>query len=388
MSGVSDGLLTPRSDFRRYAGAAATVGVAGIAAFLIRAFFPVESLSLIFLVAVLLVARWWGRWPSIFASLLSFLVYDFFFTEPYLRFEIADKGLVLTLVLFLVVATLMGDLSARLSARIEAERAAAAQQSRLTAKMEEARVVAERERLRSALLSSVSHDLRTPLVSIIGAATSLLDAPDGIDAEGKRALVETIRDEGERLNRYVQNLLDMTRISGGALVLKREWIDVRELVGGALRQVRHQVEGRTVSIETPEGLPPANGDALLLEQALVNILDNACKYAADGSAIVVSAAVSEGMLRISVSDAGPGIPVGDRERVFDMFHRVKAGDRQNTGTGLGLAIARGILRAHGGDVVALPNAASGRGTRMELSMPAMAGGTMALADAESLAEPS
>ena len=352
-----------------YAGVVALVAVAGGVAFLVKAFFPVESLSLIFLVAVILAARLWGRWPSIFASLLSFAAYDFFFTEPYFRFEITDKGLVLTLGMFLLVAILISNLTAELRARMEAERAIAAEQARLHAGMEEARLVAERERLRAALLSSVSHDLRTPLVSIIGAATSLLDAPEAIGAEGRQALAETIRDEGERLNRYVQNLLDMTRVSGGSLPLSREWIDAREMVGHALRQLRRELKDHRVIVDVPADLPPVSGDALLLEQALVNVLDNAAKYAPGGTGIVVSARVEGPLLRLAVTDQGPGIPEADRERVFDMFYRVNAGDGHSTGTGLGLAISRGIVQAHGGAVRVLPASADGGGARVEIDLP-------------------
>ncbi len=236
-----------RASFRPHVsasvGVVGVVATAGVVAYLIREFFPLESLSLLFLVAVLLAGTWWGRWPSILASVLSFLVYDFFFTEPYFELAIADKGLVLTLLLFLVIATLTGNLAAEIRARAAAEGAIAAEKMRLAAGIEEARLVAERERLRSALLSSVSHDFRTPLVSIIGAATSLLDAPEAIGAEGRRALAETIRDEGERLNRYVQNLLDMTRLSDGTLRFNREWIDVRELVRGRRPSTAPRVAG-------------------------------------------------------------------------------------------------------------------------------------------------
>ena len=350
-----------------YAGAIAVVAAAGVIAFWLREYFPVESLALLFLVAVLLAARWWGRWPSIFASLVSFLVYDFFFTEPFFELAIADKGLVLTLALFLVVAVLMGDLSARLRERIAAEQAAAARQARLASEMEEAQLVAERERLRAALLSSVSHDLRTPLVSIIGAASSLLEAPDAINADNRRALVETILEEGERLNRYVQNLLDMTRISGGPLPVNREWIDLRELVGSALRQLRRELAGHRVRVDIPADLPPIKGDVLLLEQALINVLDNAGKYSPTATEITITGRAADGRLQLRLADRGAGIPVADRERVFDMFYRVNAGDRQSRGTGLGLAIARGIIQAHGGTIRAGP-AADGRGTAIEIDL--------------------
>jgi len=371
--------VSPARGLLPYAAVVGIVVLAGGVAFLVRAFFPVESLSLIFLVAVIVAARLWGRWPSILAGLLGFATYDFFLTEPYFRFEIADKGLVLTLGMFLLVAILISNLTAELRARMEAERAIAAEQARLHAGMEEARLVAERERLRAALLSSVSHDLRTPLVSIIGAATSLLDAPEAIGAAGRQALAETIRDEGERLNRYVQNLLDMTRLSGGLLGLNREWIDIREMVGHALHQVRRELKDHPVTVDIPAGLPAVSGDALLLEQALINVLDNAGKYAPPGTPIAISANLDGGRLRLAVSDGGPGIPEADRERVFDMFYRVDAGDSHGTGTGLGLAITRGIAEAHGGSVRVMPASPDGHGTRVEIDL--LRGSDLAKTDA-------
>jgi two-component system sensor histidine kinase KdpD len=250
--------------------------------------------------------------------------------------------------------------------------AIAIERARLTADIEESRLLSETERLRAALLSSVSHDLRTPLVSIIGAATSLLEAGDAMSKDGRQELVETIRDEGERLNRYVQNLLDMTRISYGALPLNREWIEPRELVGRAVRQVHQELRNHSLRIEVPLILPVVRGDPVLLEQALVNVLDNAAKYAPAGTDIAITAEKRGDAILLAVIDQGPGIPAADRERIFDMFYRVRAGDAQNRGTGLGLAIARGILEAHGGTIRALPGPAK-LGTRIEIELPLSAG---------------
>jgi two-component system sensor histidine kinase KdpD len=246
--------------------------------------------------------------------------------------------------------------------------AIAIERARLTTDIEESRVLSETERLRAALLSSVSHDLRTPLVSIIGAATSLIEAGDAVGRDGQRQLAETIREEGERLNRYVQNLLDMTRITYGALSLKKEWVEPRELVGRAVRQLRQELRGFEVAIDVPLTLPVVKADPVLLEQALVNVLDNAAKYAPPATAITVSAARLDHAIVFAVNDEGPGIPEADRDRVFDMFYRVRDGDGGSKGTGLGLAIARGILEAHGGTIRAL-SGARGVGTRIEIELP-------------------
>ena len=494
--------LSPERDPGAYAWAVAAVAGAAGAAIVVDRIFPVESLALIFLVGVLLVAIRFGLWPSIFASLLSLFTYNFFFTEPRYTLHIAERDIVLTLILFLVVAVLTGNLAGRLRTQVKAQRdiarrtanlyefsrkiasaasfddvvwaavhhfastlqcrsivlspgpdgslqiaggyppedrldardwgaarwawehgeaagwgsptlpssewlflplvtaqgpqavvgvafapgrrldpadrrlldalvdqvAIAIDRARLTADIEESRVLSEAERLRAALLSSVSHDLRTPLVSIIGAATSLIEPGEALSRASERQLAETIREEGERLNRYVQNLLDMTRITYGALVLKKEWVEPRELVGRAVRQLRQELRGFDVRIDVPLTLPVVKADPVLLEQALVNVLDNAAKYAPAGTAIRIAAERSEGLVRLVVEDEGPGIPEAERERVFDMFYRVREGDGAGKGTGLGLAIARGILEAHGGTIRAL-SGREGRGTRIEIGLP-------------------
>jgi two-component system sensor histidine kinase KdpD len=248
--------------------------------------------------------------------------------------------------------------------------ALAIERTRLVVDLENTRVLSETERLRTALLSSVSHDLRTPLVSIIGSATALLDGTAEIAPAGRRELIETIREEGERLNRYVQNLLDMTRLGYGALKLMKEPVDLRDVVGRAIRQLGGPLAGVRVEVALPADLPPVAADPVLIEQVLVNVLDNAAKHAPPYSLIRLEARRELDRVLLAVVDEGPGIPAADRERVFDMFYRVRAGDGQRAGTGLGLAICRGIVEAHGGRIRAEAGAAGGRGTRIVIDLPA------------------
>ncbi len=246
--------------------------------------------------------------------------------------------------------------------------ALAVERTRLVADLEATRFLSETERLRSALLSSVSHDLRTPLVSIIGAASSLIDSDAALGPGGRRQMAEAIREEGERLNRFVQNLLDMTRLGYGALRLTLDWVDLREVVGRAARQLGPVLRQHRLEIAVPGDLGPVRADAVLMEQVVINLLDNAARYAPPGTPITVAARREGGEVVLDTIDAGPGIPTDDRERVFDMFYRVRAGDGQRAGTGLGLAICRGIVEAHGGRIAVA--SAPGGGARIEVRLPA------------------
>jgi two-component system sensor histidine kinase KdpD len=217
---------------------------------------------------------------------------------------------------------------------------------RLGGEAEQARVAVEAERLRSALLSSVSHDLRTPLAAITGAASSLLqEASPG--KEEQRELVETIVEESERLNRLVANLLDMTRLESGSVHLRHEWHPVEEVVGSALARLEGSLAGRRVETSLPSDLPLVPMDAVLIEQVLVNLLENALKYAGPESAVRIAAVATNDGVTVEVADDGPGLPPEALERVFEKFYRGPSGQR---GFGLGLAICRAIVSAHGGRI--------------------------------------
>jgi two-component system, OmpR family, sensor histidine kinase KdpD len=245
--------------------------------------------------------------------------------------------------------------------------ALALERLRLTEDLAATQLATETERLRTALLNSVSHDLRTPLVTIIGAAGHLADSDLPIDA--RRDLAENIREEGERLDRYVQNLLDMTRLGHGALKPRLAPQDVAEIVGGARARMKGVLRGHDLQADLAPNLPLILADGVLLEQVIVNILDNAAKYSPEGSSITIGASQKGLRVEIAITDRGPGIPKEDLTRVFDMFYRVSIGDRQRAGTGLGLAICKGLVEAMGGTIRAEAGSEDGTGTRMVIALP-------------------
>jgi two-component system, OmpR family, sensor histidine kinase KdpD len=204
--------------------------------------------------------------------------------------------------------------------------------------------------LRAALISSVSHDLRTPLSSIKAAASSLLQEDVKWDEEARRSFALAIEHEADRLNRLVENLLDMSRIEGGALKPEKEWYPVEELIHDVLGRMQPLLQERKVETDLPENLPPVELDYLQIDQVLTNLIENAIRYTPASSPIEVSAQIKGNEMVICVADRGPGIPPADRERVFDKFYRVQRVAARSTGSGLGLAVCKGLVEAHGGHI--------------------------------------
>lgn len=230
--------------------------------------------------------------------------------------------------------------------------AVAIERVRLAQEIDEARVLAETERLRSALLTSISHDLATPLAAVLGAATSLQNYDSLYDPEARRDLLGTILDEGERLHRYVRNLLDMTRLESGVIRLNYETTDLGEAIGAALERCGRMLVQHRVELDIEPDLPMLDLDPVLLEQVLVNLLDNASKYSPEGSTVSLSARRDGGRIVLQVRDEGPGIPAQELDQIFVKFYRTHAGDRKRPGTGLGLAVCRGFVEALGGSIAA------------------------------------
>ena len=231
--------------------------------------------------------------------------------------------------------------------------AIAAERIRLAKDVDQARMLAETEKLRGSLLTSISHDLRTPLASIIGSLASLRGYGKLYDEATREEMLATAQDEAERLNRYVANLLDMTRLDAGALVPRQEPADLHDLVASAVRRMQPQLAGHALKLAIPADMPLLKLDDGLMEQVLANLLDNAAKYTPAGSTIEISASHHRFSVVISVADDGPGIPEADLQRVFDKFYRVRENaDRSRAGTGLGLAICRGFVEAMGGRILA------------------------------------
>jgi two-component system sensor histidine kinase KdpD len=225
------------------------------------------------------------------------------------------------------------------------------------------------DRLRGALLNSVSHDLRTPLSTVLGSVTTLIDYGKSLKPNVQRDLLQSIKEEAERLNRYVGDLLDMTRLEGGALVTRREWVDIRDVLRAAVERVTRRLDNRSVTRDFPTQLSMVKADASLLEQALVNILENAIAYSPDKSTIEVAAYEDRGNVVISIEDEGRGIPTEELERVFEKFRRMEEATDRGKGAGLGLAISKGFVEAMGGRIAAASPIHEGRGTRILISMP-------------------
>jgi len=227
--------------------------------------------------------------------------------------------------------------------------AASLDRVRLAAASQRARLETEAERLRTSMLSSLSHDLRTPLAGIERAASTMLEDGSGPGAEGRRELARGILEDSRRMNRLVANLLDMVRLESGALEVQREWQPLEEVIGLALIRLGDRLGGHQVVTNVPSDLPPVLIDGLLIEQVLINLVENALEFAPEGTSIEISARAAPQAVTVEVADRGPGIPSGEESRIFEKFYRTRE-QAPGGGAGLGLAISRGIVTAHGGRI--------------------------------------
>ena len=247
--------------------------------------------------------------------------------------------------------------------------AVAIERAELAAQAVDAEALRRTDRLRTALLNSISHDLRTPLSTVLGSATTLIDYGKTLKPEVRRDLLVSIKEEAERLSRYVGDLLDMTRLEGGGVVTRKDWVDVRDILRAALGRMERRRGERALVTDFPGELSLVQADPGLLEQALVNILENAIAYSADGSAIEAAAYEDRGNVVISIEDEGRGIPTTELKQVFEKFRRMGDATDRVKGTGLGLAISKGFIEAMGGRIAAASPIHDGRGTRVLVSLP-------------------
>jgi two-component system, OmpR family, sensor histidine kinase KdpD len=257
----------------------------------------------------------------------------------------------------------------RLLAALTDQAALAIERVILARDLNQARLRAETDQLRAALLTSISHDLRTPLASILGSATSLATGHgEALDDATRQTLLDTIVEEADRLNRFIGNLLDMTRLESGALRPRASLTDLSDVLGAALSRASRILAHHEIDLDLSADLPLVSLDVVLFEQVLFNLFDNAAKYAPAGSLIRVTAARDDGTVAIRVIDEGPGIPPADVDRIFDKFFRARGTDRQRAGTGLGLAICRGFVEAMGGRIMAA-NRSGRSGAVMTIRLP-------------------
>jgi len=265
-------------------------------------------------------------------------------------------------------ATLRDEEGERFVMALLEQGAVALERAEFAADAADAEALRRSDKLRSALLNSVSHDLRTPLSTVLGSATTLLEYPNSLDEAVKADLLASIREEAERLNRYVGNLLDMTRLEGDGLDIRADWVDVRDVLGAAAERVSRRLGGRKVTRDFHAGLPLVRADPALLEQALVNILENAIAYSPDNSTIELAAYDDRNNVVLSIEDDGRGIPTQELVRVFDRFRRMEESSDRGKGAGLGLAISKGFIEAMGGRIAAASPIHGGHGTRILISL--------------------
>jgi two-component system sensor histidine kinase KdpD len=222
---------------------------------------------------------------------------------------------------------------------------------RLTEQARKAQLEMEAERLRNSLLSSISHDLRTPLATIVGSASALVEEDNALKPEDKLELSRAIYDEGLRIASLVNNILDMARLDAGAVELNRQWYPLKEIIGTVLTRLQKRLTGRRVTVKLPPGIPMIYADAMMVEQVLINLLENVLRYTPEQSPVEIMAKSSAATMEISVADQGPGIPEGCETKLFEKFYRVR-NEAAQSGVGLGLSICRAIIAAHGGSIQA------------------------------------
>lgn len=350
------------------------------------------TVALGLLLVVLFVATGWGSRPAVLASLLGVVSFNFFYLPPVGRLSIDDADNWIALFAFLITAATAGQLWAHAKRRAEEADAGRREIERLYTELQDAferasqaKALEQSERLKSALLDAVTHDLRTPLTSIKASVTTLLDELSSkrddehlltLDAEGRREMLDVIDEETDRLNRFIEGLVELARIEAGEMHLRRRWGSVEEIITTALERAAPLTSEHRIHVRLDDGLPTVRVDDRTVAEVVYTLVDNAAKYSPPGTQINVEAkSADEQTVELSVEDEGRGIPLELRERVFDKFFRAMrdgdTGTHQPSGTGMGLAIAKGIVEAHGGRIWIEDKHArgGGGGSRVVVALP-------------------
>lgn len=347
------------------------------------------TVALTFLLIVLFLATAWGSKPAVLASIGAASSFNYFFLPPVGTFAISDPHNWVAIVAFLLTAVTVGQLSARAKQRTEEAEVGKREIERLYEELRDAferashaEALRQSEKLKSALLDAVTHDLRTPLTSIKASITTLLDEVRGrtngnelgaLDYESKIEMMEVIDEESDRLNRFIGGLIELARIEAGEMHLRRRWGAVDEITSAALHRAEPITRRHHVELSIEPDLPVVRVDERAVSEVVYTLVDNAAKYSPKGTSIRITAQrYDDGMIKMAVEDSGEGIAVDLRERVFDKFFRAtRDGDiRTNgpSGTGMGLAIAKGIVEAHQGKIW-IESGSGGKGTRVVLTLP-------------------
>ena len=374
---------------RGYVVAALSVGLLTLVLKLFGGHINAATVSLALLLNILFIATRWGSLPALVASFLAMLCFNFFFLPPLGTFTIAATDNWIALAAFMITAVTAGQLSARAKRRAEEAEGGKREIERLYAELRDvferashAEALRQSEKLKSSLLDAVTHDLRTPLTSIKASITTLLDEVRGrtndeplvaLDPDSRVEMMEVIDEESDRLNRFINGLIELARIEAGELQLRRRWGTVEEIVSAALARAEPITRNHRVELQIEKELPGVRVDERAVSEVVYTLIDNAAKYSPNGSRILLTARrAGEEQIEMGVADEGPGIPVELRERVFDKFFRAtRDGDVSRSlpaGTGMGLAIAKGIVEAHEGRIW-IESGSAGRGTRVMFTLP-------------------
>lgn len=314
------------------------VSICSLISFVLQPYLKDSNLIMLYLLGTTVVALWGQTGPSILASILSVLVYDYFFIPPFFSFSVSDIQYFFTLIVMLLVTQIISHLTIHVRRHIEVARIAQSE--------------TEKERFQNILLTSISHDLRTPLTAIMGSASSLLQSGKKLSEELRRELAQNIYDESERLNHLVNNILKIIRLESGSIQLSKQAYGLEEIIGTALNKLEKQLAHKPISIQLPKLAPLIPLDNILIGQVFINLIENAVKYTPADSPIEISVEFKVQNAIVKIADRGPGIQPEDIEKVFDKFHR---GQRpESSGIGLGLAICKGIITAHKGKIWAEP----------------------------------
>jgi two-component system sensor histidine kinase KdpD len=325
--------MATRHAWTGYAWAVGATAACSAAGFAMRPRFDLVNVAMVYMLAVVFVALRYTRGPAIVTAVLCVATFDFVFVPPAGTFTVDDVQYLLTFAIMLAVGLTITSLTQR--TRLQAR-----EQARLE-------IAAETERIRSALLSSISHDLRTPLAVMTGASSSLAERGEGLDESERRALAQSVFDQARDMSEHVTKILEMTRLENDAIALDRDWVSLAEVAGALLRKLSGRLASHRLLVELPDDLPLVRVDAALVEQAIANLLDNAAKHTPPGTVVRLRACVRGSEIVVSVEDYGGGLRDSELERVFDKFQR---GTMEPTvgGVGLGLSICRAIVRLHGG----------------------------------------
>ena len=334
-----------------YACAVAATSLCTLVGLAMRTRFDLVNIAMVYMLAVVVIALRFARGPAIVTAVLAVAAFDYVFVPPRGAFAVDDAQYLLTFLIMLAVALIISRL-------VDSVRRRAAAQAALE-------VEAETERIRSALLASISHDLRTPLAVMAGASSSLAQSGERLTAEQRNALAHSVFAQAQRMSDHVAKILEMTRLETGAIKPERDWVAILEIAGSVLHRMQERLKDHRVLVEIPADLPLVRVDASLVEHALGNLLENAAGHTPAGTVVRLRAQRRADDVVLTVEDYS-GISQRDIERVFEKFHHGSV-ESSETGMGLGLAICRAIVRLHGGRAWA--ERVSGGGTAFHMAFP-------------------